>query len=332
MNKLKLLQDLDELERTVEQSSNLETQLHAEEERIAERMTDITERLEEFRAESRKSLTQVRNLFLMATVMQRRLALDTFLAGVDLQENLRSRKVSAALLSSANLAQRMHNARAEALSNLEEGLIRIKKGLKKRQGEFAKRIQLSLAAKAELEQKLDKLNNDPQMQTLLSQEGTQLHRSLVARLNQLDAWRDAKASFTDNKGILMWPVVPVRIIVGFGQSEKDARKMVSFVQRGVILKVNRDISAEGVSVRSVYFGRVVFSGRLPGYGNTIVVDHGQGHHAVYAGFDILKVKEGEVVRPRQKLGFFQPVPSPPRFVFELLHQGKPIDPTQWFRR
>jgi len=332
INKLKLLQDLDELERAVEQSANLENQLHAEEERIGKRMQAITRRLEEFRAESRKSLTQVRNLFLMATVMQRRLALDTFLAGADLQENLRSRAVSASLLNSANLAQRMHNSRAEALSDLEEGLSRITQGLKKRQGEFAQRIQLSLAAKAELEEKLETLNNDPKMQALLSQEGTRLHRSLVARLNQLDAWRDAKASFTDNKGILMWPVVPVRIVVGFGEAEKDARKMVSFVQRGVILRVNRDISAEGVSVRSVYFGRVVFSGRLPGYGKTVVVDHGQSHHAVYAGFDVLKVKEGEIVRPRQKLGFFQPVPSPPRFVFELLHRGKPINPTQWFRR
>jgi len=203
MNKLKLLQDLDELERSVEQSSSLESDLHEEEAKITKRVKEIGERLDQFRLESKKSLDQVRDLFLMATVMQRRLALDTFLAGEDLQQNLRSRKVSVALLETANLAQRMHKARAQALGDLEEGLVRIKGSLKKRQDEFAKRIQLSLSAKAELEQKLEKLNNDPHMQRLLSQEGTQLHQSLVARLNQLDAWRGAKDSFTDNKGILM---------------------------------------------------------------------------------------------------------------------------------
>ena len=62
-----------------------------------------------------------------------------------------------------------------------------------------------------------------------------------------------------------------------------------------------------------------------------VLDHGEGYYGVYAGFDVLKTKVGEVVAPRERVGFFRPSLKNPRFVFELLKDGEPVNPEEWFR-
>ena len=143
----------------------------------------------------------------------------------------------------------------------------------------------------------------------------------------MEAWRGAKA-FSSQKGKLRWPVIPVRIERKFGESEKVGKTRLT--HRGVVLRIAEDISDDGKSVRSVYHGRVVFADQLPGYGKMVVIDHGEGHHGVYAGFDTLRIKKDVVVAPRERIGFFRAVRRRPSFVFELLKHGNPLDPALWF--
>ena len=63
-----------------------------------------------------------------------------------------------------------------------------------------------------------------------------------------------------------------------------------------------DIGAPiGTPVRVAADGQVIYSGVLRGYGNVIIVRHGQGYVTVYAHNKANSVKEGESVRRGQKI-------------------------------
>lgn len=82
----------------------------------------------------------------------------------------------------------------------------------------------------------------------------------------------------------------------------------------------------GHEVKAVFSGRVAFAGRLPGYGQAIILDHGDNYYSVYAHNAKLKVKKGEPVREGQILAS-----SETGLYFELRHFSDAIDPQPWFK-
>lgn len=69
-------------------------------------------------------------------------------------------------------------------------------------------------------------------------------------------------------------------------------------------------------------------------GNAVLVDHGQGYQTLYAHLDTFSVRAGTKVAAGQQIGSVGAtgVATGPHLHFELLHQGKPLDPTsllQW---
>ncbi|QDX81720.1 hypothetical protein B9N43_10920 [Denitratisoma sp. DHT3] len=90
-------------------------------------------------------------------------------------------------------------------------------------------------------------------------------------------------------------------------------------------------AAEGSEVRAVASGRVVFADWLRGFGNLLILDHGDGFLSVY-GFNqsLLResgreVKTGDVIATAGASG--GGVES--GLYFELRHQGLPFDPLKW---
>ena len=82
------------------------------------------------------------------------------------------------------------------------------------------------------------------------------------------------------------------------------------------------------SVRSVYFGTVVFAGEIQGLGKTVVIDHGDHYFSTYASVAQVNVKRGDVVSENQVLGSAALVGSP-RIYFEIRHFSEPLDPVNW---
>lgn len=85
-------------------------------------------------------------------------------------------------------------------------------------------------------------------------------------------------------------------------------------------------------VRAVAPGEVVFAGRMEGYGNIAIIDHGSGYHTLYAHLDTLSVTVGQRLARMANIGASGESGSieGPKFYFELRHQGRPIDPGPWF--
>ncbi len=89
----------------------------------------------------------------------------------------------------------------------------------------------------------------------------------------------------------------------------------------------------GADVRSIYSGTVVFSGYFKGYGNMVIVDHGDGFFSLYAHNSKVYKRVGANVAKNELLASVGDVDSPrgSSLYFEIRYQGKPIDPTLWVR-
>jgi len=91
--------------------------------------------------------------------------------------------------------------------------------------------------------------------------------------------------------------------------------------------------AEGVAVHAVHDGTVAFADQFTGYGNLVIVDHGDRAYSLYGHLDSLSVHRGDHVGPSTTVGLAGRNPAGnPALYFELRVDGKPVDPLQWLKR
>lgn len=89
---------------------------------------------------------------------------------------------------------------------------------------------------------------------------------------------------------------------------------------------------QGTPVKSIGPGEVVFSGFKTGYGEIVEVDHGQGLISRYAHNENNLVKTGDVVGPGTVIAQSGKSgrSTGPHLHLEIRHQGRPIDPLNFF--
>ena len=129
------------------------------------------------------------------------------------------------------------------------------------------------------------------------------------------------------RGSLPWPT-DGRIVGGFGEQVHPRFGTRTF-KRGI------DIEAgDGAGIVAVYAGHVVYTGWFKGYGNLIILDHGNDYYTLYAHAAEIRVHEGDDVRQGQIIGTVGDTGSlaGPRMYFEVRYQGRPQDPAEWLRR
>ena len=129
------------------------------------------------------------------------------------------------------------------------------------------------------------------------------------------------------RGRLPWPT-DGRIVTAFG-NQVHPRFGTRTFRNGVDIE-----AAEGKDVGAVYAGHVIYTGWFKGYGNLIILDHGNEYYTLYAHVAEIEVKEGEDVKPGQRIGTVGDTGSlvGPRLYFEVRYQGKPQDPAEWLRQ
>ena len=243
--------------------------------------------------------------------------------------------------------------RLKKLADLDAAFERLDKLDKQREAEAAilekdleskKSEQLALLeAKKKRSNIIDKMGSDyssPEQQLSELQESENSLRHLVSSLpgaekegslignKAVTTTTEKQSEFVKNvdfsslKGKLSWPVTG-QLSHKFG----SARTVVTW--DGVLIDAN-----EGVEVKAVTRGTVVFAEWLRGYGLMIILDHGQGYKTLYAFNQSLykktgdSVEAGEVIASvgqsggRSKAGLY----------FGIRSKGVPVDPLEWCRR
>ena len=127
------------------------------------------------------------------------------------------------------------------------------------------------------------------------------------------------------RGALAWPA-PGIVIQRFGRPPSGRAGAAS--NNGIELSL-----AEGQPVRAVHEGTVAFADQFTGYGNLVILDHGDGAFSLYGHLSSLAVAKGDRVDAQATVGASGRNPSGnPALYFELRVDGKPVDPLQWLRK
>jgi septal ring factor EnvC (AmiA/AmiB activator) len=135
-----------------------------------------------------------------------------------------------------------------------------------------------------------------------------------------------KASFGDQKGELPRPLEGV-VTRKFGLM-KGQDHPYTLSSKGVFIS-----AAKGSPIKSVFSGKVSYVGELPGFGNTLIVDHGDHYYSVYANAEEVKVNLGDEITQSQVVGSAGGISTdnPAGLYFEIRHFSEPYDPQQWMK-
>ncbi|MEW6589745.1 MAG: peptidoglycan DD-metalloendopeptidase family protein [Pseudomonadota bacterium] len=129
--------------------------------------------------------------------------------------------------------------------------------------------------------------------------------------------------FSRLKGSLRLPVAG-ELMNRFGAPREDGG--VSW--RGLFIR-----AAQGTPVKAIAAGQVVFAEWLRGFGNLIIVDHGEGYMSLYSNNESLYKQVGERVQPGDAIAAVgnSGGQSGHGLYFEMRHQSRPINPLQWVK-
>lgn len=124
-------------------------------------------------------------------------------------------------------------------------------------------------------------------------------------------------------GGLSWPVSG-NLLAAFGGRLPDGRR-----SDGVLIA-----APAGTAVKAVADGTVVFADWMTGYGNILIVDHGNGYMSLYAHNDGLLRAAGDAVRRGDALAAVGSSGGQerPALYFELRRNGTPVNPSGWLTR
>ncbi len=90
-------------------------------------------------------------------------------------------------------------------------------------------------------------------------------------------------------------------------------------------------SVSGQEVRAVATGRVVFAEWMRGFGNLMIIDHGQSYLTIYGNNETLLKQVGDPVRTGDAVATVGNSGGNPDsgLYFEIRYQGKAFDPLRW---
>ena len=129
------------------------------------------------------------------------------------------------------------------------------------------------------------------------------------------------SSFYDFKGKLPSPVEGKAIKCDTVTEKSEISNL-----KGVFIE-----SPAGSEVRAVFPGRVDFSGKLKGYGEMVIINHGDRFFTVSAQLANRNKHEGDVVEAGDTIGMLGNGSKTVRLYFDVRKAGKSLDPMKWFR-
>ncbi len=121
--------------------------------------------------------------------------------------------------------------------------------------------------------------------------------------------------------------LPVRgeIVYRFGTPRAEGGAL----WKGIFIRSN-----EGGEVHAVAGGQVVYADWLRGFGNIMIIDHGDGFLSIYGNNQALLQQAGDAVRTGDSIATVGNSGGNPEsgLYFEIRHQGRPFNPTAWLSR
>ena len=180
--------------------------------------------------------------------------------------------------------------------------------------------------KAEQERQEQARQEQTRQEQAKQEQARQAQETSQLRQRQQEASLQSSAGGSDGAGLkpgLRWPLRGA-VMARFGSNRPEGG-----VWRGILVR-----AAEGASVQVVASGTVVYSNWLRGFGNLLIIDHGQQYLSVYAYNQSLLKQIGDQVQTGETIALAGSTGGQvdSALYFEIRHRGAAVDPFQFLAR
>lgn len=214
------------------------------------------------------------------------------------------------------LSQLFQRLLAEAKKREQEALAKAK-----REKAAAAKLAAKRAAEQARKKKPSGRTFERSPQTNVEDSESSSSSTVIAKNETLPEYSASKENFAQLRGRLR---LPVRgdVINRFGTARADTG--VSW--KGIFIRAK-----EGSEVKSVAGGQVVFADWMRGFGNLIVIDHGNGYMSLYGNNEALYKSSGQAVKTGDTIAAVGNSGGNAEngVYYELRRNSVPFDPLQW---
>jgi septal ring factor EnvC (AmiA/AmiB activator) len=124
---------------------------------------------------------------------------------------------------------------------------------------------------------------------------------------------------TKARGRLPYPAAG-RVVGLYGQTSETG-----LARKGILIETR-----DGARVIAPYDGLVVYAGKFRGYGQILILEHGEGYHTLLAGLSRIDAEIGQWLAAGEPVGLMEsPDRDAPVLYVELRRNGQPINPLPW---
>jgi septal ring factor EnvC (AmiA/AmiB activator) len=220
----------------------------------------------------------------------------------------------------ANLKQKEEVKRAE-LESQKKDRAKLIASLSSKINQQRNEIQKLMRDEKRLTDLVDRLARLPSAPAPSKREEKISSKTPIVRNETIPTETFTGQKFESLRGKLSLPVKG-DVINRFGSPREDT----GLSWKGLFIKSN-----EGNEVKSIATGRVVFADWLRGFGNLIIVDHGEGFMSLYGNNQSTLKKTGEIVRGGDVIALVGNTGGNESngLYFELRKLSKPFDPLAW---
>jgi murein hydrolase activator len=185
-------------------------------------------------------------------------------------------------------------------------------------------VEAAVSARSALVKQIDQRRD---LNAQLAGELQEAQRRLQSTIAQMAAGREVAAAtlpLRPFRGAVPWPADGV-VSSQFGHASPGSPITA---RNGIRISV-----PEGEAVRAVHEGVVAYADAFTGYGNLVIIDHGDRAYSLYGHLSQMSVQKGERVDTTTTVGLAGRDPAGnPALYFELRVDGAPVDPLQWLKR
>ncbi len=327
-----IIQQLNQTDRNLDRSRKRTAGLSREIERLNKKIADSTASAENL-AQQIKANEQYVAKRLVALYKLNRLGKFQALASAEnLQELLqRKRAIEQILAQDEKVVKDLMNNRREF--EIVRSQLEANRNKKSRQADaYREHINRMASERKKRSQLLAYVRKEKSAQLAAIESLKQAARDLDEKIKNLgigdrpgvaDEYQTGE-SFGSYKGLLKLPVKG-KIVSLFGKFKNTRYQVLNF-RSGIEIQTDR-----GEPIQAVYAGKILYADWFKGYGNMIIIDHGDNYYTVYAHIEEAFKSSGDLVETGEVIATVGDTGSisGPKLYFEVRHHGKPLDPMQW---
>lgn len=251
---------------------------------------------------------------------------------IETKKNLVEKQV-ARIIKQKKILEKEH----EQMKSLVQRKSQIRNAVEIKSVQAKKKVEQLAAQANDLRDLLNRLEN----QRLEKKRRQDEERRRLAELKAAEARREAETKKLEEKQRADLIKFKPEVINEVGENFAKAKGHLSRPARGSIVtaygqRMSKGVTSKGIIIKtrsqaqviSPYDGTVIFAGPFRGYGNLIIIEHGQGYLSLLAGLEDIDCELGQMLLAGEPVGQM-PEGSEAKLYVELRKDNHPINPMTW---